>query len=80
MEAKYSIGRRVKILRILDGLGHVKFPDLEQIVNETGTITDIQERWRLADKNYTPKYLIRLDKSGKLWVVSEEVLIESSDS
>jgi hypothetical protein len=76
MGAKYEIGQRVRILRVVDKRKGVKYLELEKYIYETGVLQETST----APDSYTPYGLpvyicvVRLDRDGSLVSVPEDAL------
>jgi hypothetical protein len=84
VKPKYSKGQKVKIISVKNQHGHIKYPQIQQYVNEIGVIlearaslvknlnnTDVSESY--------PIYTVRLDKGITLDAVPEDALAASDD-
>ncbi len=82
MEPKYSKGQKVKIKGVKNQHGHLKYPEIQEHVNETGTILDSHFIPMRGLKGTTLEgevydqyiYQVRLDKGITLDAVSEDAL------
>ena len=81
MEPKYRNGQRVKIKEAKNQHGHLKYPKLQEHINETGIIVETYVApiynlpgQELVIDNY-PIYKVRLDKGIILEVVPEDALV-----
>jgi len=79
MEPKYNKGQKVKIISVKNQHGNLKYPEIEQYVNETGVI--LEARGSLVKNlNNTdlpeayPIYRVRLNKGTTLDAVPEDAL------
>jgi hypothetical protein len=88
MEPKYNEGQKVKITPVKNQHGHLKYPELQEHVNETGTILDSYfipmrgvEGTTLEGKVYDQYlYKIRLDKdSAIIEAITEDALAALDD-
>jgi len=84
MEAKYNNGQKVKIVTVKDQHGHLKSPELQEHINETGIVLDSYfipmrgvEGTTLEGEVYDQYlYKIRLDKDSTiLEAVTEDALV-----
>lgn len=82
MEPKYRKGQKVKIIKVKDQHGHLKYPEIEQYANETGIIigavfTSIRNV--VGMEEHVPGdlyiYQVRLDKGITLKAVLEDALV-----
>ena len=79
MKPKYNKGQKVKIISVKNQHFNVKYPDIEEYVNETGVILEASAS---LVKNLTntdvpescPIYTVRLDKGITLDAVPEDAL------
>ena len=83
MEPKFNYGQKVKIISVKNQHGNLKSPELQEHINETGTILDSYfipmrgvEGTTLEGEVYDQYlYKIRLDKDGTiLEAVTEDAL------
>jgi len=85
MEAKYAKGQKVRIVSVKNQHSHLKYPQFEKHVNESGIIVEpyvvhVEElngtgyKGHLAGQYYI--YEVRLDKDHAVVAVPEEVLEE----
>lgn len=83
MEPKYTKGQKVKIISVKSEYGYLKYPEIQEYINETGIILDSYfipmrglEGTTLAGEVYDQYlYKIRLDKDGTiLEAVTEDAL------
>ena len=83
MEPKYTKGQKVKIVSVKNQHTHLKYPEIEEYVNETGTILESYvipirglKGTTLEGEVYDQYvYQVRLDKDGTiLEAVMEEAL------
>ena len=87
MEPKYNKGQRVKIISVKNQHGHLKYPELQEHINETGTILDSYfipmrglEGTTLEGEVYDLSlYKIRLDKDGTILEAVTEDALEALD-
>lgn len=84
MEPKYGNGQKVKIKEVKNQHGNLKYPKIEQYVNETGVILEARaslvKNLNNADvpESY-PIYRVRLDKSNIEIEVCEDALVALDD-
>ena len=83
MQAKYVKGQKVRIVSVKNQHSHLKYPQFERYVNESGIIVEsyvvrVEElngaghEEYLAGKYYV--YEVRLDKGDAVVTVPEEIL------
>ena len=87
MESKYTKEQKVKIISVKNQHGHLKYPELQGHVNETGIILDSYfipmrglEGTTLEGEVYDQYlYNIRLDKDGTILEAVTEDTLEALD-
>ena len=80
MEAKYKNGQKIKIIEVKNQHGHLKYPELQEHINDTGEIEDSYiipmqaiPKNSFKIENY-PIYKVSLDKGIILDAVVEDAL------
>ena len=87
MEPKYTKEQKVKIISVKNQHGHLKYPELQEHINETGIILDSYfipmrglEGTTLEGKVYDQYlYKIRLDKDGTILEATTEDALAALD-
>ena len=81
MELKYRNGQRVKIVEVKDQHGHLKYPQIQEYVKETGIIVmGFASRMNRNEKiEPYPSYEVRLDKGTLTRVPVPEGALEALD-
>ena len=82
MARKYRNGQKVKIIEVRDQHGHLKYPQIQEYINETGIIigSEFTSIRNLAGmEEYAPGdfyiYQVRLNKGITLEAVLEDALV-----
>ena len=79
MAQKYRSGQKIKILEVKNEYGNLKYPEIQEHINETGTILDCSPmtgvKGTRAEGFEQYLYYIRLDKDDIiLEVITEDAL------
>ena len=80
MKPKYRRGQKVRIIEVKDQHGHLKYPQIQEYVNETGVILEARTSL-VKNLNNTdlpeayPIYRVRLDKNNIEIEVCEDALV-----
>jgi len=81
MARNYRNGQKIKIIEVKDQHGHLKYPEFQEYINDTGIIVEIYiapinnlPGQELVIENY-PIYKVRLDKGITLKAVPEDALV-----
>ena len=69
MSTKFTVGQRVRIIRVDDIPYGLKYSYLEATIDKTGVIQENNAR--------SSKYVVRLDEDGSLISLSENTLEEA---
>lgn len=82
MARKYRDGQRIKIIEVKDQYGHLKYPQIQEYINETGIIvrgSDYRMNRNERIEPY-PSYEVRLDTGALTKVpVPEGALVALDD-
>ena len=76
MKLKYTKGQKVKIVLVKNQHSHMKYPEIEQYVSETGTI--VESYWVGLGELHQPRdyyiYTVRIEKDNTEVGIPEDAL------